>query len=59
MAESALAESVTELSSEKPDLSTFEDGYKQWREAFDSGQAGIWTLPLSECVAAMEEIINK
>lgn len=59
MAESALAESVTELSSEKPDLSTYEDGYKQWREAFDAGQAGIWKLPLAECVAAMEEIINK
>ncbi len=59
MEESALAESATELSDEKPDLSSWQDGCRQWREAIDAGQAGILTLPLAECVGAMEEIVNR
>ena len=58
LAESAVAESVTELSNELPDLSIYKEGYQDWREAFDKGQAGIWTLPVSECVAAMETAIQ-
>jgi len=59
LAENSVAESVTELSNKTPDLSAYEEGYQDWREAFDSGRGGIWTLPVSECVAAMEEVINK
>lgn len=58
IAEKAIADSVTELSNQKPDLSSYEDGYQEWRKAFDSGKAGIWTLPVSECVAAMEQEIQ-
>ena len=59
LAESAVAESATELSNEMPDLSSYKEGYQDWREAFDNGRGGIWTLPVSECVAAMEEVVNK
>ena len=59
LAESAVAESVIELSNETPNLSSYKEGYQDWREAFDKGQAGIWTSPVSECIAAMEDAINK
>ena len=58
LAESAVAESVTELSDETPDLSAYEEGYQDWREAFDNGRGGIWTVSVSECVAAMEQAIQ-
>lgn len=58
LAERAVAERVTELTNEKPDLSRYKEGYQDWREAFDNGRAGIWTLPVSECVAAMETAIK-
>ena len=58
LVESAIAGSVIELSDETPDLLSYEEGYQDWREAFDEGRGGIWILPVSECIAAMETAIN-
>lgn len=35
------------------------DGYKTWKDAFDQGEAGIWSIPLSEAISAMEKVINQ
>ncbi|MFC6590932.1 hypothetical protein ACFP81_02055 [Deinococcus lacus] len=34
-----------------------EEGYSQWREAFDRGEAGVFTLTLAEIVEHMAEVL--
>ena len=55
----ALKESVTELVNQTESLPNFEEGYEIWREAFDSGKAGIFTISVKECVEFMEQTINQ
>lgn len=58
ISEEALDKSVTTLKSEtgkKPD-SLEMDGYSYWKE-FDKGDAGIFTIPVSEIVSTMEKSI--
>lgn len=55
----ALDKSVTSLKNEtgqKPD-SLEMDGYSFWKKEFDKGDAGIFTVPVSEIVGIMEENI--
>lgn len=54
LSEQALGDSVLELTTEPPDLAGFEDGYASWREAFDRGQAGVFSVPLPEVLAFVE-----
>jgi|GEM_PF-2140924 len=35
------------------------DGYAQWKQAFDQGHAGVFTIPVSEIVGFVEATINK
>ena len=55
----ALRKSLTTLESSGAALPKFEDGYRQWRAAFDKGKAGAWTLPLAEAIAGMEAAMNQ
>ncbi len=54
-----LESSVTELVHQSVPLPDFTEGYEIWREAFDQGQAGVFDLPVSECVGFMEEVLGK
>ncbi|MDW9379953.1 hypothetical protein [Chryseobacterium sp. JV558] len=59
ISEEALDKSVTTLKSEtgkKPD-SLEMDGYSYWKKEFDKGDAGIFTIPVSEIVSSMEKSI--
>ncbi|MGE8514419.1 MAG: hypothetical protein ACN6N7_17085 [Chryseobacterium culicis] len=59
ISEEALDKSVTSLKNEtgkKPD-SLEMDGYSYWKKEFDKGDAGIFTIPISEIVGAMEKSI--
>ncbi|MBB4807491.1 PBP1b-binding outer membrane lipoprotein LpoB [Chryseobacterium defluvii] len=59
ISEEALNKSVTELQNETrkmPD-SIEMDGYSYWKKEFDNGNAGIFTIPVSEIVSTMEESI--
>ncbi|MDR3025892.1 hypothetical protein [Chryseobacterium sp.] len=59
ISEEALDKSVTNLKSEtgkKPD-SLEMDGYSYWKKEFDKGDAGIFTIPVSEIVGKMEKSI--
>jgi hypothetical protein len=40
-----------------PDVD-WEEGYRMWREAYDSGKGGVFTKPVSECVGFLEEALN-
>lgn len=50
-AESAIAESVTTLERESAPIPDFAEGYRLWREAFDSGKGGVFTIPVADFLA--------
>ena len=41
--------------SDLPDIS---EGYQTWKEAFDAGNAGVFTIPVSNIVQYIEDIVN-
>ena len=54
-----LEASVTELQQENvlpPDIS---EGYVLWREAFEKGQAGVFTVPVAQIVGIIEQAFAK
>lgn len=59
VSEKTLDNSVTSLvienTSDLPDVS---EGYKTWKEAFDKGQGGIFTIPVSQIVQYIEDIVT-
>jgi hypothetical protein len=59
IAPEALKTSVTQLKSQTDELPEYKEGYQIWREAFDSGEAGFFTIPVAACVSYMEEAINQ
>jgi hypothetical protein len=58
-AEEAINRSAVKLLKEKVDLPEFEEGYGIWREAFDVGKAGIYTITIAEAVDVMETTLNQ
>jgi len=58
-AEEAIDKSVVKILEEKAKLPAFEEGYSLWREAFDAGKAGIYTITIAEAVEIMEKSLNQ
>ncbi|HZM90004.1 MAG TPA: hypothetical protein VFF31_26020 [Blastocatellia bacterium] len=58
-AEDALNKSAVKILKDKVDLPDFEDGYNEWRRAFEEGHAGIYTITLAEAVKVMEATLNQ
>lgn len=58
-AEEAMNKSAVKILKEKVDLPDYEEGYNMWREAFDAGRAGIYTITLSEAIEVMEASLNQ
>jgi hypothetical protein len=58
-AEEAIDKSAVKLLKEKADLPDYEEGYGIWREAFDDGKAGIYTITVAEAVDVMEVTLNQ
>jgi hypothetical protein len=57
--ERALTDSVTTMEKDGVTPAGWEEGYQQWKSAFDAGKAGVWTITVSESVSAMEQILGK
>jgi hypothetical protein len=57
--EEALKKSAVKILKDKVDLPDFKDGYQEWRDAFDAGRAGIYTITLAEAVKVMEVTLNQ
>ena len=34
------------------------DGYVAWKEAFDDGKAGVFTMPVNEIIQCIEDVAN-
>jgi hypothetical protein len=57
--EEALNRSAVKILKEKVDLPNFKDGYQEWRDAFEAGHAGVYTITLAEAVKVMETTLNQ
>jgi hypothetical protein len=56
----AISKSVIELTaSDVPVPTSFEEGYGIWKEAFDQGKAGVFTITVAESITFCEGILNK
>jgi hypothetical protein len=58
-AEEAINKSAVKVVKEKADLPDYAEGYGMWREAFDAGKAGVYTISIAEAVGVMEETLNQ
>jgi len=59
IAKQSLKESVTKLLKSNAKLPAYEEGYNLWREAFEKGEGGYFTISVSKCIEFMEQTINK
>lgn len=50
----ALDKSGLKLLEEKTDLPEFAEGYQMWREAFDGGRGGVYSITVAEAVNVVE-----
>ena len=55
----SVLESVTKLIKTKKKLSDFEEGYQTWKEAFEAGEAGVFSISIAEAVKFLEKAMNK
>ena len=53
----ALRASLVECAGTAPVTAAFWEGYAIWREAYDAGRAGVFTLPLREVQTALAKIL--
>ena len=57
--EQVIAGSVTRLAGTVNELPPFEAGYNQWKQAWDSGRAGYWTIEIKEAIEAMDAVMRQ
>jgi len=50
---------VTKLIETAKRLPDYEDGYDEWRKAFDKGKAGVFTITVKESIDVMEKTLNQ
>ena len=58
-AEEAIDKSVLDMVSKNNPIPDYQEGYEQWRAAFEKGSAGIFTITLAEAVGFMEEAFRQ
>ena len=57
--EESLTKSVTVMDQENGKPEAWEDGYNEWKAAFEKGKAGIWKITVSEAITSMEKVLEK
>ena len=55
----ALKKSVIKVIENIETTEDFQEGYKLWKSAFDSGEAGVCSITVSEIVTFIESSLNK
>ena len=56
--EEALSKSVIELDTETKELPDYLDGYKLWKSAFEKGEAGVFSVDVSQAVDFVQQSIS-
>jgi len=57
-ADEALEAAVLEKESETLELPSYEEGYRLWHDAFENGEAGVFTIPVAEAISFVEQSIG-
>lgn len=57
-AEAALEECVFQLERISVELPEFQEGYRLWRQAFENGEAGVFTVPVGQAIDFVQETIH-
>jgi hypothetical protein len=59
-AEEAMERSVVELeTADGPVPASYEEGYRIWKQAFDKGEAGVFTVTVAEALTICEQALNQ
>jgi hypothetical protein len=57
--EGSLDLSVLELIGIRPSpLEEYGDAFQEWKQPFDRGEAGVFTIPIAEILTCVEEAVN-
>jgi hypothetical protein len=56
--EKSISKSVTKLVGHKNNLADFAEGYNQWKEAWDSGKGGYFTIDLKEAIEGVDKAMQ-
>jgi hypothetical protein len=59
LTESAVDGSGAKLLTEKAHLPDYKEGYRLWREAFDAGRGGAYTVSIAQAVEEIEANLNR
>ena len=59
VSEETLQKSLTTLAGRRDILADYREGYEVWKEAFDAGKAGIFTISVAEIVDVVERAANQ
>ena len=57
--ESAIEKSVTRLVAKDVPLPKFEEGYREWRAAFEDGKGGVFSITVGEGIDFVETALNR
>jgi hypothetical protein len=57
--EKTISKSVTRLVGQNNNLPDFSEGYNQWKEAWDNGKGGYWTVDLKEAIEGMDSVMRQ
>ena len=57
-AEEAIDNSILDMSEENP-LPDSQEGYEEWRTAFENDNAGIFSITVAEAIDVMEKALNQ
>ena len=55
----SIEKSVTKLVGQKDKLPDFSEGYGQWKEAWDNGKGGYWTVNLQEAIEGVDSVMRQ
>ena len=55
----SIEKSVTKLVGQKDRLPDFSEGYSQWKEAWDNGKGGYWTVKIKEAIEGVDSIMRQ
>ncbi len=58
-AEAALFKSVTQLTGQNNNLPDYAEGYNDWKEAWDKGKGGYWTIDLKEAINGIDRVMRQ
>ena len=57
--EKAISKSATKLVGQNNNLPDFSKGYEEWKDSWDNGKGGYWTVELKEAIEGIDSAMKK